>query len=134
MGNRIRTILYSVMSLSILAWSCFNSGSVNPSQVQPDSPSTPAPANSGNRQSGAVASPTKGPGAAFRRPSNGYRFFLMLLDVRTRTVQLALIHPANVPSSVSSVLPGLPDQIGRAAIDAVLALRLPASASTAVRQ
>jgi|WetSurMetagenome_2_1015567.scaffolds.fasta_scaffold00267_16 hypothetical protein len=74
---------------------------------------------------GATASPTKGPGAAFRRPETGYRFFVILLDVKTRQVQLALIHPSNVPATVTALLPGLPSQVTRATIDAVLALRLP---------
>jgi hypothetical protein len=81
---------------------------------------------------GAISNPAKGPGAALRRPENGYRFFVMLLDVKTRTVQLALIHPANVPATVQSVLPGLPAQISRATVDNMLALRLPGLTSTGV--
>ncbi len=81
---------------------------------------------------GAVASPTKGPGAALRRPATGYRFFVMLLDVQTRMVQLALIHPANVPTTVSALLPGLPAQVSRAIIDNALALRLPGPAPLSV--
>jgi hypothetical protein len=81
---------------------------------------------------GAVSTPAKGPGAAFRRPETGYRFFVMLLDVKTRTVQLAIIHPAKVPATVESVLPGLPAQISRTVVDNMLALRLPAPTSTGV--
>jgi hypothetical protein len=81
---------------------------------------------------GAISTPTKGPGAAFRRPAAGYRFFVMLFDVKTRTVQLALIHPANVPATVGAVLPGLPPQIQRATIDNMLALRLPGRSSVGV--
>jgi hypothetical protein len=81
---------------------------------------------------GVVSTPTKGPGVAFRRPESGYRFFVMLLDVKTRTVQLALIHPSNVPATVQTILPGLPAQVSRAAIDNMLALRLPGSNSTGV--
>ncbi|MFY0570209.1 DUF2403 domain-containing lipoprotein [Archangium lansingense] len=74
---------------------------------------------------GAVASPTRGPGAAFRRPVSGYRYFLVLLDVPTRTVQLAVIHPLSVPAPVGALLPGLPAQLDASTIDAVRTLRLP---------
>lgn len=75
---------------------------------------------------GATASPAGGPGAAFRRPSAGYRYFVMLLDVNTRTVQLAIVHPDAIPSSIAGLLPNLPDAVSRDTIDALLALRLPA--------
>ena len=81
---------------------------------------------------GAISTPTKGPGAAFRRPESGYRYFVMLLDVKTRTVQLALINPANVPATVQTILPGLPSQVSRTAIDNMLALRLPGPVSSSV--
>ena len=74
---------------------------------------------------GAVANPTQGPGAAFRRPETGYRYFVMLLDVDTRTVQLGMIHPGNIPAAAAAVLPNLPATITRADIDALIALRLP---------
>ena len=82
--------------------------------------------------SGAVASPAKGPGAAFRRPTTGYRYFVVLFDIKTRTVQMALIHPANVPLSVQALLPALPAQVSRMVIDDILTLRLPKSASVGV--
>lgn len=75
--------------------------------------------------SGAVASPSEGPGAAFRRPESGYRYFIILMDVASRTVQLAVVHPAQIPAPLASLLPNLPTDIPKAAIDAVLALRLP---------
>jgi hypothetical protein len=81
---------------------------------------------------GAIASPTKGPGVAFRRPITGYRYFIVLFDIRTRTVQMALIHPGSIPSSVQVLLPGLPKQLSRAVIDDILALRLPKTSSTGV--
>jgi hypothetical protein len=59
--------------------------------------------------SGAEASPTQGPGAAFRRP----------------TVQLAVVHPLQIPAAVATLLPGLPSTLPRNAVDAVLDLRLP---------
>jgi hypothetical protein len=89
-------------------------------------------ATSTEATTGAISNPTKGPGAAFRRPAAGYRFFVMLFDVDTRQVQLALIHPANVPATVSAVLPGLPQQIQRATVNNMLALRLPGPNSVGV--
>jgi Putative TOS1-like glycosyl hydrolase (DUF2401)/Glycine-rich protein domain (DUF2403) len=74
---------------------------------------------------GALASPAGGPSAAFRRPDKGYRYFLIALDVGSRTVQLGIIHPENVPKSLAGLLPGLPAAIPRATVDAVLGLRLP---------
>jgi hypothetical protein len=74
---------------------------------------------------GAVATPAGGPSAAFRRPASGYRYFLVALDVASRTVQLALVHPSNVPASLAPLLPALPDTVPQSALDAVLALRLP---------
>jgi hypothetical protein len=74
---------------------------------------------------GAVSNPMRGPGAAFRRPVHGPRYFLVLLDVTTRTIQLAMIHPSRIPSAASALLPALPTAISRANIDALLALRLP---------
>ncbi|MFV8749559.1 DUF2403 domain-containing lipoprotein [Nannocystaceae bacterium ST9] len=74
---------------------------------------------------GALASPEGGPGAAFRRPSEGYRYFLIHLDVATRTVQLGIVHPEAVPSELGSLLPSLPAEVSQATIDALLGLRLP---------
>lgn len=74
---------------------------------------------------GAVATPAGGPTAAFRRPASGYRYFLIALDVTSRTVQLAIVHPENIPSSLSAILPALPGTIPLAAVSSVLALRLP---------
>jgi hypothetical protein len=74
---------------------------------------------------GAVASPEGGPGDAFRRPENGYRYFLVLLDVPSRTVQLAMVHPLAVPSSIAPLLPQLPASVDTTTVDAVRALRLP---------
>ena len=74
---------------------------------------------------GAVATPAGGPSAAFRRPETGYRYFVIALDVDSRTVQLGIIHPGRVPSSIAGLLPSLPGEIPRATVDAVLAMRLP---------
>ncbi len=80
----------------------------------------------------ALASPKKGPGAAFRRPAKGYRWFLILMDAKTRTVQLGLVHPANLPAAMASLAAVPPSQVGRAAIDALVGLRLPAPPTTSI--
>jgi len=76
---------------------------------------------------GALASqtPRQSPNAYFRRPSAGYRYFIILLDVNSRTVQMATIHPQNVPAALAALLPGLPQQVPQTAIDGILQLRLP---------
>jgi hypothetical protein len=74
---------------------------------------------------GAVSNPSKGPGAALRRPSNGLRYFIILLDVPSRTVQLALIHPRNIPGAIAPLLPSLPASVSASTVEAARALRLP---------
>jgi hypothetical protein len=74
---------------------------------------------------GAIATPAGGPTAALRRPEAGYRYFLILLDVASRTVQLGLVHPERIPTSIAPILPDLPASVPSSAADAVLALRLP---------
>ena len=74
---------------------------------------------------GAISTPKQGPGAAFRRPATGYRYVIALFDVASRTVQLAFIHPSNVPAPLAALLPGLPAQVPQTTIDSLLALRLP---------
>jgi hypothetical protein len=74
---------------------------------------------------GAVSTPDQGPGAAFRRPETGYRFFLLLLDVPSRTVELALVHPDNVPAELGELLPAPPATIAASTISALRSLRLP---------
>jgi Carbohydrate binding module (family 35)/Glycine-rich protein domain (DUF2403)/Putative TOS1-like glycosyl hydrolase (DUF2401) len=64
-------------------------------------------------------------GAAFRRPEAGYRYFIALLDVDTRTVQLAIVHPSKVPPALQALLPDLPASISRSVVDATLQVRLP---------
>ncbi|HEX6239358.1 MAG TPA: DUF2403 domain-containing protein, partial [Polyangiales bacterium] len=73
----------------------------------------------------ALASPGKGPGAAFRRPTRGYRYFLIQLDVASREVQLAIVHPRAIPGALAPLLPALPARVPQAALDALRALRLP---------
>jgi len=74
---------------------------------------------------GAIATPTEGPAAAFRRPDNGYRYFLVLMAVDMRTVQLAIIHPEAIPAGIGALLPDLPATVSRETVDQVAALRLP---------
>jgi hypothetical protein len=65
------------------------------------------------------------PSAALRRPEAGYRYFVILLDVASRTVQLGIIHPQKIPASMASLLPGLPASVAQTTIDALVQLRLP---------
>jgi len=74
---------------------------------------------------GVVSGPGRPVGAALRRPENGYRYFIILMDVNTRTVQLAIVHPQKIPAGFASFLPALPSFVPRATVDAVLAARLP---------
>jgi hypothetical protein len=60
----------------------------------------------------------------WRRP-NGDRFFFILLDEATRTIQVGVIHPESLPSSTGELLPSLPASVTRNTIDAMVALRLP---------
>jgi hypothetical protein len=76
-------------------------------------------------RTGAVAVPEGGPGAALRRPESGYRYFLILLDVPSRSVQLGLVHPQNIPAPLAPVLPNLPASFAPGAESAILGLRLP---------
>jgi hypothetical protein len=76
-------------------------------------------------KTGAVATPAGGPGAALRRPESGYRYFLILLDVPSRTVQLAIVHPEAIPAPLAPLLPGLPASFAAATESDLLGLRLP---------
>jgi hypothetical protein len=74
---------------------------------------------------GGLARPGSGPGAAFRRPATGYRYFVVLMNATARTVQMAMIHPGRVPASIASLLPALPAAVPQAIIEALTQLRLP---------
>ncbi len=69
--------------------------------------------------------PIKGPNGFLRRPTTGYRYFILLLDVTTRTVQYAIVHPSKVPAALGALLPSLPSQIPQSTVDSVIQLRLP---------
>jgi hypothetical protein len=60
----------------------------------------------------------------WRRPE-GDRYFFILLDQNARTIQVGIVHPANIPSAAAPLLPNLPSGLPRSAIDALLGLRLP---------
>jgi len=74
---------------------------------------------------GAEASPEQGPGAAFRRPTEGYRYFVILLDVASRRVQLGIVHPQEIPADIAPLLPSLPGSISQQTVAQALELRLP---------
>jgi hypothetical protein len=69
--------------------------------------------------------PIKSPNGFLRRPTTGYRYFILLLDVTTRTVQYAIVHPSKVPAALGALLPSLPSQIPQSTVDSVIQLRLP---------
>ncbi len=59
----------------------------------------------------------------WRRP-NGDRYFFILLDEVTRSIQVGILHPSNLPGTVRGLLPVLPESVDRATIDAFADLRL----------
>ena len=65
------------------------------------------------------------PNGFLRRPTTGFRYFILLLDVTTRTVQYAIVNPSNVPAGLGALLPNLPNTIPQATVDSVIGLRLP---------
>jgi len=68
--------------------------------------------------------PQMAAGPMWRRAQDD-RYYLFLLDENARTVQVAVIHPANIPAELAPILPSLPNTAPRASIDDLLALRLP---------
>ena len=60
----------------------------------------------------------------WRRPA-GDRYFMILLDERRRTIQVAIIHPENVPAAAAALLPELPIEVERSDIEGLIDLRLP---------
>ncbi len=53
------------------------------------------------------------------------RYYLILLDESARTTQVMVLHPRNLPATAGALLPSLPNEVPRTAIDAILNLRLP---------
>jgi hypothetical protein len=60
----------------------------------------------------------------WRRPE-GDRYFFILLDEQERAIQVGVIHPAAIPASAEALLPDLPANLPRKAVDSLLAMRLP---------
>jgi hypothetical protein len=63
-------------------------------------------------------------GPAWRRARDD-RFYVFLLDERSRTVHVAVIHPGNVPATARTLLPAMPTVIARRVVDDLRTLRLP---------
>jgi len=63
-------------------------------------------------------------GPAWRRAQDD-RYYLFLLDEMSRAVQVAVIHPAQLPPAAKAIVPALPNTVPRAVIDGFLNLRLP---------
>jgi hypothetical protein len=61
---------------------------------------------------------------AWRRPK-GDRYFVVLLDETTRSIQVAVIHPENIPKPLTEILPNLPGGLSVATISQLAELRLP---------
>lgn len=62
----------------------------------------------------------------WRRPI-GDRYFVVLLDEATRKIQIAVVHPENIPTAAAPLLPGLPATLARSTVDQLVGLRLPAN-------
>lgn len=60
----------------------------------------------------------------WRRPE-GDRYFFILLDAPSRTIQVGMIHPSNIPPAAARLLPSLPGDLTRLEIDGLVDLRLP---------
>lgn len=56
----------------------------------------------------------------------GDRYLIALLDAATRTLQVAMLHPDALPTSLGELLPSLPVAVSRSTIDELAGLRLPA--------
>ncbi|HEY5961920.1 MAG TPA: hypothetical protein VIV60_35420, partial [Polyangiaceae bacterium] len=63
-------------------------------------------------------------GPVWRRSTDD-RYYVFLLDEDTRTVQVMVLHPGNLPEDVRAILPALPNEVPRTMIDALVKLRLP---------
>jgi hypothetical protein len=63
-------------------------------------------------------------GPVWRRAQDD-RYYLFLLDEASRTVQVAIIHPQNIPEAAKGILPALPNTVPRSVIEGFLNLRLP---------
>jgi hypothetical protein len=59
----------------------------------------------------------------WRRP-DGDRYFFILLDEATRSIQVAMLHPSALPDAARDVFPEFPERVERAGIDGLMGLRL----------
>jgi hypothetical protein len=55
----------------------------------------------------------------------GDRYLVILLDETRRTIQVSMLHPQAIPSSLTALLPTLPNSLSRTTIDQIADLRLP---------
>jgi hypothetical protein len=60
----------------------------------------------------------------WRRPE-GDRYLFILLDEQKRTIQVGVVHPGAIPEAAAALLPELPSDLSRSAIDNLVDLRLP---------
>lgn len=60
----------------------------------------------------------------WRRPQ-GHRYFFILLDETTRTIQVGMVHPDAIPDAASGLLPALPFSVERDTVDRLIEMRLP---------
>jgi hypothetical protein len=63
-------------------------------------------------------------GPVWRRSTDD-RYYVFLLDENTRTVQVMLFHPGNLPEKLRAILPELPNEISRATVDSLVTLSVP---------
>jgi hypothetical protein len=60
----------------------------------------------------------------WKRP-RGDRYFFILMDEPSRTIQVGILHPGKLPEATRELLPTLPSAVSRNMIDALVKLRLP---------
>jgi hypothetical protein len=68
--------------------------------------------------------PEMAEGPIWRRSTDD-RYYVFLLDENTRTVQVMLFHPGNLPETLRPILPELPNVISRSVIDSLVTLTVP---------
>jgi hypothetical protein len=50
---------------------------------------------------------------------------MILLDEQRRAIQVAIVHPENIPASAAGLLPDMPGTFGRDVVDSLIDMRLP---------
>jgi len=91
----------------------------------PDSVELVSKSNNSAATTGETTEPGRAPGYAIRRPTEGYRYFIVLLDTPSRTIQTGIIHPDSIPADIGSLLPGLPENVSSSSVSTLRDLRLP---------